>query len=515
MKLSHLERLPAELFNRILDELVVVGDSTGNFRVFFQDYFHGANYRIRPIIQTAVLRLNKRIHQLVKSYLDRRNTWIVFDIDCTSRKLLWIWRIVPCFIIDEPESQALPEGILHVRIKFPTVARTPRRLTFLITMEWFQSFLECIRIVDLMISFRGPEGRNLPRLPSSGKRSSAACRISHGTSIIVHVHPNHPDVDMEAFLELFRMFHGPLHELSIIGARNTSSAREIEKSLTQPRHVPDLTLWEVYMHLLRLKTEADRHLTQHARLHGSPLYLIARRLPQFWRFKDCTPWAGSLSAAARNIPFVALLVTGVRLNEMLADACILKGTLCVDAAACRRHYTSHPFKRVLSSFRGSATAYIYIVTGLHKMLCTVARGADAPGRTMSEQISMINEGASDIEYGWRILERVNRNTTSQPSLFSRMSHEIAGVVLKPLEDDCRLRFQVIVDLLNGHREWLMKNVKAVKWKVQSGAIPSCLKDRGLLEILPNYSDMSSVEREQFLIADEFRVASDIGDFYLV
>jgi hypothetical protein len=63
---------------------------------------------------------------------------------------------------------------------------------------------------------------------------STAAKGQHGLTLRVVVNsPTFPLVRMNRLLEQFRMFHGPLNEVSIIGCAELARARSIETS-SQP-----------------------------------------------------------------------------------------------------------------------------------------------------------------------------------------------------------------------------------------------------------------------------------------
>jgi hypothetical protein len=131
---SRLEALPAELFNRVLSyvydpEQCEIQESNIKFR----------GYRL----ETSLLRVNKAIHELAKSYLHHALSWVRLDINWGAFIIDPRWVGVNYILLNHANlpkspsraplrssvrstSQQAPPGRLHVRVDFPP-ATTPAR----------------------------------------------------------------------------------------------------------------------------------------------------------------------------------------------------------------------------------------------------------------------------------------------------------------------------------------------------------------------------------------------------
>jgi hypothetical protein len=129
---SRLEALPAELFNRVLSyvydpEQCEIQESNTKFR----------GYRL----ETSLLRVNKAIHELAKSYLHHALSWVRLDINWGAFIIDPRWVGVNYILLNHvnlPKSlprvplqspvrstpQQAPPGRLHVQVDFPP-ATTP------------------------------------------------------------------------------------------------------------------------------------------------------------------------------------------------------------------------------------------------------------------------------------------------------------------------------------------------------------------------------------------------------
>ena len=113
---SRLELLPAEISDKILEELVALHKTDGTIletrkKRWLQRYvFH-------PDIEPQVLRVNRTMHAQAKNVLDRSNRWIVLDMDSAYTLTSWTSSFLEMIIIDPESAQDIPPGMMHVRIK--------------------------------------------------------------------------------------------------------------------------------------------------------------------------------------------------------------------------------------------------------------------------------------------------------------------------------------------------------------------------------------------------------------
>lgn len=95
----------------------------------------------------------------------------------------------------------------------------PKRQLFLVHFVNLEFSLQRIRIMELIYVLRCKPGRILDTpAAADGLREIAIVRPGlHGLRSQVDVHGGIPVRRMQSLLELFRMFHGQLNEVSIFG----------------------------------------------------------------------------------------------------------------------------------------------------------------------------------------------------------------------------------------------------------------------------------------------------------
>lgn len=89
------------------------------------------------------------------------------------------------------------------------------------------------------------------------------------------------------------MLHGPLNEVSIIGAPDEQQARDIEESISLPRDVAsNSTFSEVLMHIVDLLALAELKFQEGLCSPVSLLYEQARVMIVNTHAYDTTSWGG-------------------------------------------------------------------------------------------------------------------------------------------------------------------------------------------------------------------------------
>ncbi|PSN74319.1 hypothetical protein BS50DRAFT_642582 [Corynespora cassiicola Philippines] len=163
---------------------------------------YGIRYEQYFGMTMSLLRLNKNIYSMAKNFLDNEHDWIVFGVDFQHYILSWIQHLVLLLVIfdrDESKFMKVPEGI--------------------------------IERVDLSDTLQ--------------VANCVACKGVHRLNVLIHVQPDQRPEFIKPLLSLFKMLHGPLHALSIIGFEDTDYTRVLEESIAQPRSSDQVTLWEV------------------------------------------------------------------------------------------------------------------------------------------------------------------------------------------------------------------------------------------------------------------------------
>jgi hypothetical protein len=172
---SSFETLPAEAFNNVLGELV--GTSNESTR----SYAHPSRMVFRRTLELhpAILRANRGIFKLAKSWLDLESKWIVFDVDFLNLLKSWVRAVVPFSIADSEDGAVLPEGILHVRMRMYTSVPTNGRGSVVVAEKHLVDFIQCLKIIMYTHSERVQPNQPLARAPQ-GQLGVLAARGFHG-----------------------------------------------------------------------------------------------------------------------------------------------------------------------------------------------------------------------------------------------------------------------------------------------------------------------------------------------
>lgn len=292
---SRLESLPGELFNCILSYVFdpacsTIPESASRFR----------GYRF----DTALLRVNKIIHQLAKSYLHASLSWVRFDINWESFLIDPHWLGVSYIIINRPNSpkrlpfsndsvqrrsttQDVPTGRLHVRIAFP-LARTPTQgkikeqcfntpttssMSLLVLEADFKKFIRVLRMNDLAYCYRS--GGNVP--------VEMLCHLA--MSFNIHVTFGQEHAKSKHLVCQFGVFSGPTHKFIVSAA----PMAKVLPSLIGPfdsEAARVQTFWEAIAHLFHLKRQGDEHLRAKSYSSAYMCYDAALTLEHNWLAHD-------------------------------------------------------------------------------------------------------------------------------------------------------------------------------------------------------------------------------------
>lgn len=179
---SHLESLPAELFNRVLSYVFNPHDlEIEESNTTFGGY----------CFETSLLRTSKSIHQLVKSYVHHTLSWIRFDINWGAFAIQPHWlgvryinvrhvkaaKILPDGYLNlslRPLPQQTPGGRLHIEIESPHASSEAQEevtrivkddanvsMSLLILEKDLHGFMQVLRINDLAYCHRNFPGTTI------------------------------------------------------------------------------------------------------------------------------------------------------------------------------------------------------------------------------------------------------------------------------------------------------------------------------------------------------------------
>lgn len=150
----------------------------------------------------------------------------------------------------------------------------------------------------------------------------------HGLNIRVHVDPDSgfPAHMMKPLLERFRMFHGPLNEVTIVGADDVHQARSIEASISLPHDNETLTMHEVLVHVTAMKPVADQLAQRGHHELANTIYQDIRGLIHLSQRRDETPWTGWFNHDWTQCNLERLLICNIPLKLFISDLNNLGGS---------------------------------------------------------------------------------------------------------------------------------------------------------------------------------------------
>jgi len=181
--ISHLEAVPAELFNRVLSYVLNPYDcEIEESNTTFGGYH----------FETSLLRISKNIHQLAKSYVHHALSWVRFDINWGALAIQPHWLGVKYINIRHvkaaktlpdgylnlslrPVPQEAPAGRLHVKIELPSASNDAQEkitrmvksnantsMSLLVLAKDLAGFVKALRINDLIYCHRNFPGTPIP-----------------------------------------------------------------------------------------------------------------------------------------------------------------------------------------------------------------------------------------------------------------------------------------------------------------------------------------------------------------
>ena len=226
---NRFDSLPTEIRYQIMEELLTLEKIHGRIVRHLPKRRWPHKFSFQPSIQPQILRVSKSMHAPGTVVLDRSSKWVVLDMDCANLLIGWAVGVMDMIIVDPECALNLPSGVLNIRIKpyakgsryancqnscWP--AAMPDRQIILMPASHLENLLRAIRIVEFANGVRAMPGQIYRNVVTN--KDCVALPGMHGMSICVHVNQDYPSVDICRSLEHLRILHGPLNEVSIIGA---------------------------------------------------------------------------------------------------------------------------------------------------------------------------------------------------------------------------------------------------------------------------------------------------------
>ncbi|KAF1847864.1 uncharacterized protein K460DRAFT_426717 [Cucurbitaria berberidis CBS 394.84] len=513
---TEFENLPPELMNAVLEELLGTSDNPGPRLRHRPDIPELSTLERRFTMETAILRTNKQIHAMAKAYLDLANKWIVFDMDDVHLVLPWACILIPMTIIDPEANYAVPEGIMRVRVKLclngeriirPSPASQPKRQLVLIKLEHFVAFLAQIRMAELINSVRV-----MPRAFFIGDNQGLynAMKGFNGLKIRVHVDPNYPHHWMQALLDCFDMFHGPLNEVSIIGSFDAQQARRIETSIALPRNVAEPTMYEIYIHIAHRIKLANHFADQGQLVSAIRLYDRVRNMTNASN-TDRTPWSGWSTKDWSQFPFEALLITVATLNALIISIGTQENLEYAHMHVALHHSLVQQISLLLDfdDLGREMEGWILLLSGLHYILHArvVGTAYNGPERLLLVRIGMnlLEDTIGTFEH---LPERDNVGFRAATYMCTRLR-------VLDFNPDKTLLFSAITRASIFFANRFEQYSRPVRWCVHQSLIPQALVNRGIVEHMQNCSRLTEEQKNQLLLVKVFEDDAEGGDDYFM
>jgi len=312
---SLLEALPPEIFNRILRYIFDPAQSEApETTTSFRSY----------VFDTALLRVNKAVHELAKSYLHLSLSWIRFDINWGAFLIDPHWlgiSYITINCVDAPRvlpfpysgntkrrtpNQQVPHGRLTVRVKFPqpttqtqteiqaTCSKFPvgSFMSVLVLERDLDRFVDVLRMNDL-----GYCRRVLPDADTSSKVLSM--RSVEGLSLDIKIRAGLEASRYKQLLRRVAVLSGPFHQLTIEGHTDPAFAATLVSKVEM--RIPGLdrklqimkgknsTYHQAIRYLLKLKYQGDRFLRLERYTDAYMCYEYALKFDKYWQAHDPQP----------------------------------------------------------------------------------------------------------------------------------------------------------------------------------------------------------------------------------
>jgi hypothetical protein len=507
---SAFENLPGEIMNNILSHLVGA-----------TNHALPTPKRIcnRPNFDTAIMRTNKYMHALSKSYFCKENKWIVFDINKLFILQPWINTLVSVIMLDPEAGYVLPEGIMRVQVKFHlnewaklerASTQAPSQLV-LVQLESFEAFLQCLRQAELTTSLRIMPGEKF-RDVDSDMQVPAKAGV-HGLNLtIVVVDSGYKNDWMDVLLDKFRIFHGPLNKISIVGAPNANHARSIENSISKPQNTPTyhevITL--VAQHLETAHTLAASSHWEDA----EPLYTETNGLLTNSCLHDHTPWNNAISPLDwHDRAFEVLVGCASTLNAYYAA--LATGTCTMySSAAAALDSSSQLYKNILlfDDVSMEMVGFFHLLFGLHCIFhARVGYSHDNSDSVDVDRLNVISHGMELVEVTVGLFALLSLR---DQVLYRKAVSMVRRLRVLSFERDKRALVEAISVFAGEFSALVRGQGRVLRFAVREELIPQGLKDRGILEHLTGCAGMTD-KGETSLVIRAFFSDEEGGVMYCI
>lgn len=312
---SRLEALPPEIFNHVLGHLFdpaqcVIPQTSTTFR----------SYRF----DTAILLVCKGIHDIAKSCLHYSLSWIRFHINWDTLLADPHWLNVPYIAIDRkdtakaipplcvsetafrhPRHQA-PSGRIAVHVKFLLpVSKSQKE----IRADYFDSpFASSMSVLVLendiagfLLALRATDLAYCERVLSDAKVPAKFLntRSNEGMSLAILIPAGLEPKRYQHLVNIFRLFEGPYHSLSIIGSQDCAQTEALTRRVELRCPDPDRrkiilsskvrTYEQTILYQLKLNDQGDQYVRNRQYANAYSCYRYVETLDHYSRMHDRQP----------------------------------------------------------------------------------------------------------------------------------------------------------------------------------------------------------------------------------
>jgi hypothetical protein len=509
-----LENMPPEILIKIAQEVlglkpgpVTKGRMRGGQNWPF-------DYRNQRPLDVAILRTNRYMHHTFKHVLDSINEWVVFDIDHAYLLLPCACFTVPMIMVDPEAGYALPQGIMQIRLQLslPRIDAQreaaihrcfPRRLTVLVPASVLEAFLEQLRIMEFGYGSLETPGNS----DQNGQHPAQSALVRHQKLCLgVAVRGGVPQYRIREYLELFRMFWGPLNDVYITGAEDIQQARSVHRAIRATPNREDAMLQEVIMRVIAICQQAHQFACAKDWAKNFQLSNQASRLSFQTFFWKPSPWADfphSNHNFSSQFEVLGLCIPGLNILQGLVLSGVPQLHSSVDAFI--EKFPGDHIECLLSVPEMSPVMRAWI-TLFCAMLCIFCVHIGDDYNT-DERVSAIQYGMYLFENTASVFEHLPEAETL---LFRTMSacHDRLKVVENEGEPG---KLYEAVCSLHPH---IQAPMRPIRWQCHKSFISRAV-DEGILKLLTKSSDMTDQEKKEALVVNVFATDEEDDEYYCI
>ncbi|KAF2646854.1 hypothetical protein P280DRAFT_503339 [Massarina eburnea CBS 473.64] len=517
---SRLESLSGEVFNMILAELVGTHHT----------HHYSLSYNSRAImgLHPEIIRTSRTIHQLARSYLHLENKWIIFDVDFWAPFVAFIKPLIPALIVENDDDLAdIPEGIMYVQLRLPLNLPTgvSRSGKILIPEDRLNEMLHVLQCFMFHMCSRYIHGSYMLRFLHGSVTGFTARRGYEGLRIRLYIQPKLATQKERCreILDGFRMLHGPLNELSIIGYADEGYALEVERSIAAPRtKIADRPIWDVAILSLWFLRKARRVSEEGGNMRSVSAVLDrVWNLYEHWERNDGTLWPvrhmlqHNLSSVD---PIPAFAITAPKLYQCIADMHSKYRTLGGFIVPTRR-YDSDDIKAVYQLGDLASGHLIHILFGLDMIFY---RGdANMKPNEIHLSIYAMKDDADYIRRSEQAIQPHYDNLTNQTRELCLQAKEMACTVLDLLRKVKGTSPHAVesvtnaISVVESFRPWFCAHLRDVRWRFHGSLLPQGRLGERIAEFVVKEEDVPVEVRNTWVTLNMNGADPDGSGYYFM